>query len=97
MHLEENLRMLDIPHVQGSMHISAVLGTAIILRKVFKHLNFLYIIYLFIELSVCMSDMRANERGVFLTIYIYIFFFYLSILLDYFYINLLIIYCYWVY
>jgi len=34
IHLEENLRMLDIPHVQGSMQISAVLGTAIILRKV---------------------------------------------------------------
>jgi len=30
MHLEENLRMLDIPHVQESMQISAVLGTAII-------------------------------------------------------------------
>jgi len=36
IHLEENLRMLDIPHVQGSMQISAVLGTAIILRKVFS-------------------------------------------------------------
>jgi len=32
--LERNLRNLDIAHIQCSMQISAVLGTAIILRKV---------------------------------------------------------------
>ena len=32
--LEKNLKILDIPDVLGSMQISAVLGTAIILRKV---------------------------------------------------------------
>ena len=32
--LERNLKYLEIPDVLGSMQISAVLGTAIILRKV---------------------------------------------------------------